>query len=161
LAGVAVWEKGGTDARVIVPDYVAGDIATLLDPDLPRVCTVVEAPFVTAGGRLVVRPGSDPESMYYYHAPSLALPPVPERPTPEDIDRAKGLVFDDLPVDSPFGNEASQANMMAFLLLGFMRPQVHGPAYATSRQEAVRRRRLIGLSDWLDHLPYLRTDSAS
>jgi hypothetical protein len=55
--------------------HEAGDIATLRDPGLPRVRTVVEAPFFTAGGRLVVRPGSDPESLYYYHAPSLALPP--------------------------------------------------------------------------------------
>jgi hypothetical protein len=74
----------------------------------------MEAPFFTAGGRLVVRPGSNPESMDYYHAPSLALPPVPEGPTAEDIDRAKGLPFDGLLVDFSFGNGSSQANLLAF-----------------------------------------------
>jgi hypothetical protein len=76
LAQVAVREKGGTDARVIVPDYVAGDLASLRHPDLPWVRTVVEAPFFTAGGRPVVRPVSDPESMYCNHAPSPVLPTV-------------------------------------------------------------------------------------
>jgi hypothetical protein len=48
-------------------------------------------------------------------------------PTTEDIERAKGLPFDDLPVDYPFGNEASRGNVPALLLLGFMRPLIHGP----------------------------------
>src|SRR5262249_38303344 len=92
-AGRGMKARGGTDGRVIVPACVADALAGLRDPGLPGVGTVVEAPFFTAGGRLVVRPGSDPESMSDYHAPSLALPPVPERPTAEDIDRGEGPVL--------------------------------------------------------------------
>jgi hypothetical protein len=129
LAEVAVWRKKTRDgsANVIVPDFVAEDLTSLRHTVLPPVRTIVEAPYFTTSGRLVAEPGYDPESLYYLHAPTLKLPPIPQQPTAEDIERASRLLLDDLLVDFPFINDSGRANTLAFLLLGFMRRLINGP----------------------------------
>ncbi|KAA0677287.1 hypothetical protein [Roseomonas genomospecies 6] len=87
-------------------------------------------PFFTKDGRLHQTPGYDEVSrIYYFPSNGFVLPPVSDKPSPEEVARAKGLLLDDVLVDFPFYGmvEAERAHAVAMLLQPFVRQMIEGP----------------------------------
>jgi hypothetical protein len=137
LARVANWfvvkaTRQGTVRTVVPPPLDAvRDLMALPgwpEPIVPTLAGVVECPVFVGDGSLVATPGYDPGTrLWYQPAPGVALPEVPDRPSRQQVARAKKLLLDDLLGDFPFQDEASRTNALALLLLPFLRPLVDGP----------------------------------
>jgi putative DNA primase/helicase len=108
------------------PEIVVRDMLAHPDPPLPGLVQMVEAPFFTADGRLVVEPGYHAASRTYY-APGggLGLAPVPEAPSELEVAHARDLIGE-LLCDFPFTNEAEQAHAIAALVQPFVRGMIVG-----------------------------------
>jgi hypothetical protein len=134
LARSANWLKEGRARGEIEylddapPMDVVKDIASLPSWDVPVLREIIEAPVFSDQGLLVAEPGYHPQSMLFYHAsPSLHLSTVPDRPTPDEVRRAKQLLLDDLYGDFPFADESSRAHALIALIQPFVRPMIDGP----------------------------------
>jgi putative DNA primase/helicase len=114
-----------------IPDRPPGDaIGNLLatpDPDLPVLTRIVAVPIFAPDGSLVTAPGYHKGARVYLDVGDLEIPPVPERPTVEDVDGARDLLLDDLLGDFPFLGDADLAHVLALLLLPFTREMIQGP----------------------------------
>ncbi len=55
------------------------------------------------------------------------MPPIPDRPSADQIHRARDLFIGDLLGDFPFVDEADKANVLALYLLPFARELIDGP----------------------------------
>jgi hypothetical protein len=55
------------------------------------------------------------------------IPPLPEMPTPAEINKAKAWLLDELLGDFPFTGEAERAHLVAAILLPFVRELIDGP----------------------------------
>lgn len=134
LARVADWytlrrAKGEMVRRPALPPvHVVRDLLARPDPPLPILTRIVEAPVFAADGSLQTVPGYyAPSRTYYRPAPGFIVPPVPERPTPAEVTRARQLLMDELLGDFPFIGEAERAHAVALLLLTFIRECIDGP----------------------------------
>ncbi len=92
--------------------------------DLPPLDSIVEVPVLREDGSVLDEPGYDESSRLYYRPDeSLDVPEVPDDPTGEEIERAKGTIWKPLQ-DFPFVNQASKANALALMLTPIVRPQL-------------------------------------
>ena len=97
----------------------------------PPLLGIIESPAICLDGRLVTEPGYDPQTgLYYSPADGLVLPPIPDRPTPDQVAEATDRVIDTV-ADFPFvvendGSEASRANAIAALMTPIVRPMIAG-----------------------------------
>jgi hypothetical protein len=99
-----------------------------LDERVPVLERIVETPFFTPEFTLRATPGYDQTSrVLYVPASGFSVPPVPERPSPTDIDHAKELILVDLLGDFPFVGDAERAHAVALFLLPFVRQLIDGP----------------------------------
>ena len=134
LSEVADWKRGRKTKEGVrledahPPENVVKTVRSRLGGELPELRAVVEAPVFTATGRLLLQPGYDAESRLWF-SPSRGLesPPVPERPSPEEVTHARDLLLVDLMGDFPFVDDAGKAHALAALLLPFVRPMIDGP----------------------------------
>jgi hypothetical protein len=140
LAEVADWftvraarNKGEGEAAVptktpVSPpkDVVDAVLAQRHWPGLPPIRSISEVPVFVPGGRLVSAPGYDAGAKLWLEPSGLALPPIPEAPSPADVDRSRTLL-EELLCDFPFADEASKANAVAMILLPYVRPLIAGP----------------------------------
>ena len=111
------------------PVDVVKDLMALPGWDgVPVVEAVVEAPVFGPTGELVISPGYHAGARLW-HAPAAGLdvPTVYERPSREDVDRAKALLLVELCGDFPFADDASRAHALVALLLPFVRRMIDGP----------------------------------
>lgn len=116
------------DTLIDPPMAVVRDVLSLPNYDFPRLRAVVEVPFFTEEGRLVVTPGYHADAGIFLHLPpGLVIPEVPEEPSPKDLQRAKTLIVNEMFVDFPFTDEASGAHAVALLALPVVRALVDGP----------------------------------
>ena len=77
---------------------------------------------------LICRPGYHAGSQTIYMPPEgFRLPPVSESPSPSELQRAIGLLLDDLMGDFPFVGDADRAHALAAALLAFCREMITGP----------------------------------
>src|SRR5438876_7662034 len=108
--------------------HVVQDMLAHPDAPLPILSRIVEAPVFAADGALVTVPGYHEGSRTYY-APrtDFNVPAIPTAPAPEDIERARNLLVQDLLGDFPFTSDAERAHALAFLLLPFVRELIGGP----------------------------------
>jgi hypothetical protein len=89
--------------------------------------TVIEAPTITSGGRVVQNAGYDAEIQLFYDPdPNLCVPEIADSPCQKHIDVACALI-DDVIADFPFVDHASRANAIAVLLTIVCRPALAGP----------------------------------
>lgn len=130
LSEVAEWDKltqkGRQPAKPPV-DVVKNVLATP-DPHLPVLREIVEIPVFGPGGDLQTQPGYHHASRTLYTPPpGFRLPPLPDRPTIEDLRRAKSIILDDLLGDFPFVGDPDRAHAVALLLLPLVRNLIDGP----------------------------------
>lgn len=135
LARVADWyilrrARSGEMIRrpALPPVPVVRDLLARPDPPLPVLTRIVEAPVFAADGSLHLTPGYHPVSRAYYDpSPGFAVPPVPERPTPEEVTRARQSLAEGLLGDFPFVGEAERAHAVSVIVLPFVRELIEGP----------------------------------
>jgi hypothetical protein len=117
----------GSPRHVAPPLDVVRDLASIPGwPRVPSLAGLIEVPVLRPNGTVFAEPGFDSESgLYFAPAPGLKVPPIPERPTVEDVTRALGLIGEAL-CDFPFGGAADRANAIALLLTPIVRPAIAG-----------------------------------
>ena len=122
------------DVAAPPPMDIVRDILALpaVEWPFPALEVVVEVPTLRPDGTVLSEPGYDAASrMLYQPAPGLDMAPVPENPSPEEINLAVGLIVEALG-DFPFlaeaedGPNASWANTFALLLTPIIRPAIGG-----------------------------------
>lgn len=128
---VTRYYKKAHPAKVMFPEDIAK--RSTMIPDLLQNVrpyqSVTHTPVVRADGTILNTPGYDSMSqMLYLPEPSLIVPPVPDRPTADDVARARSLLLDDLLVDFPWVSEHDLANYLGALLTPLLRP-LAGPPY--------------------------------
>lgn len=137
------WRKPKTDAeaeKVISPDvrlievdapmplWIAKAMLDSKDPVFPPLDSIVTAPTLALGGRLVMAPGYDEVGRLWYAPPAgFHLPPVPPRPTENEVAEAKRLLFEHWLGDFKFSSSRDKAHAMALLFAPFVRPMIDGP----------------------------------
>jgi hypothetical protein len=95
---------------------------------MPLLEMVMECPTFSRSGELIATPGYHwGAQVLYQPSQDLALPPIPTRPTGEDIERAQALLLYELLGDFPFADAASRVHALAALLLPFVRQMIDGP----------------------------------
>ena len=98
-----------------------------LDPRrFPPLEMLASAPLLGSDGRIISRPGYHRRDQIYL-APTIEIPPVPAKPTQEDIDQALNLIFDFYLGDFPFADDASKCHALAAILTPLVRRLVRGP----------------------------------
>lgn len=115
--------------RVFPPAAVVEDILALpaAERRFPPIRRITRAPVFGADGALLDTPGYHASEATYYVPSGLEVPPVPERPTREQVDAARELFLANLLSDFPFTSDASRAHALAAALLPFCRALVAGP----------------------------------
>ena len=122
---VKLTDDGVVPARL--PADVARDLLVTWDKPLPAIRGIVGAPTFTADGVLATNTGYQRETELYYLPVGEAVPPVPDTPTSEDIQRAKQLIFDEWLHDFPFADQASRTHILAIALTSIVRAMIDGP----------------------------------
>ena len=130
LARLADWRRAGPNETLVPAPPPIGVIKSLVatpDPALPVLAGIVTAPVFGRGGVLLTTPGYHPDArLLYCPPPGFDLPPIPDRPSEQDIAAARTLLLDDLLGDFPFVGAAERAHVLALLLLGFVRSMING-----------------------------------
>jgi hypothetical protein len=129
LTQVANWTRMGREG--LLDTSPSRDAARVMlaypDESLPALRAVVTTPLFGGDGTLIATPGYHAsEQLWFQPGRGFDLPPVPDRPTPEEIAKAKSLLLDDLFVDFPFVAQADRAQAVAALLLPFVRRLIRG-----------------------------------
>jgi hypothetical protein len=131
LANLADWRKPlgkGESIPTPPPSNVIKSLLATPDPALPILAGIVTAPVFGRNGSLLTEPGYHPDARLLYHQPpGFSLPPIPVKPSAEEIAAARSLLLDELLGDFPFTGEAERAHALCLLLLGFVRPMIEGP----------------------------------
>lgn len=112
-------------ARAKPPSELVQHLIAHPDPGLPALAGIARMPMMALDGTIIQTKGYDPKSGWYY-APDVNIEPVPDSPTPEDIQAAKKLILEDLFVDFPFVGNAV-AGAIAALIEQVVRPLIRGP----------------------------------
>ena len=118
------------------PKALAADLLAVPRGTLPRLARLVRAPVFTADGRLLTTTGYDVSSGIYLALPAgLAIPAIPERPTPAQITAAVTLLRTEALGDFPFATGADRAHALAALLTVLLRECIPGdvPLFVVSK----------------------------
>jgi putative DNA primase/helicase len=131
LALVATWRKINRQGELVAAPPPTGLVKSLLatpDTNLPVLAGIVSTPVFGRNGTLLTEPGYHPDARLLYHAaPGFTVPPIPDRPTDDQIVTARTLILYDLLGEFPFVSAAERAHAVALLLLGFLRAMIDGP----------------------------------
>lgn len=130
MARVGEWTKLDKDGCPVPCFPLTGavhDILSLPSWPFPVINGVVTAPVLGRDGKLCLEPGYNPSALCWYEPTHTALPAIPERPTLEDVARAKTLLLTELLGEFPLVDAASRATAVAAMLLLFVRPAIEGP----------------------------------
>jgi len=120
--------SSSTRLPVAPPLPVVRDLLASPNPPLPVLTRIVEAPVFAPDGTLQTGPGYHAASRtFYYPAPDFQLPAVPEKPTEDELMRARSLILDELLCDFPFMSFTERTHAVALLLLPYVRNLIDGP----------------------------------
>jgi hypothetical protein len=110
------------------PVEVVNDILTHGEGwPFPRLTGIIETPALRPDGTVITTPGYDAATgLYYQPHHALTVPPIPERPTSDQVTAALALLREPL-ADYPFADDASEANALALMLTAPLRPAIDGP----------------------------------
>ncbi len=122
-------KKGEEESIIPVPppmDMVR-DMLADPNPPLPILNRIIEFPVFFNNGSLQSTPGyHELGRTYYAPLPGFSLPPVSDRPTSSEIEKATGLIRD-LLWDFPFVSDSELAHAIAIVLLPLIRELIDGP----------------------------------
>lgn len=123
-------DKAGQKHLTKPPDTVLKDILATPHFDLKFSVLegVVETPVFNKDGYLQTQQGyNDKTRLYLYLKNGLSIPAVSQKPSPEDIAKARSLLSDELLGDYRFQEPSDKAHAIAAILLSFVRPMIEGP----------------------------------
>ncbi|MDI6101878.1 hypothetical protein QLQ12_24985 [Actinoplanes sp. NEAU-A12] len=89
-------------------------------PGVPPLRGIIGAPVLRRDGTLLQQPGYDPATGLYL-ASRVALPPVPEQPTAEQVAEARDFLLGRFLRDFPWSTPADRANYIALLATPILR----------------------------------------
>ncbi|MDP9469463.1 MAG: hypothetical protein M3Q71_02190 [Chloroflexota bacterium] len=133
LARAAIWfketeregQKSASPPTRMIRDMLAAPSSSY---PLPPLLSIVQTPVFAPDGSLHADPGYHPAGRTFYAPdPGFVVPPVPERPSREEIRRAKSLILDELLGEFPFVGDAERANTVALVLDPYVRNLIDGP----------------------------------
>ncbi len=128
---VRISAKDGDGVAVTPPLDVVRDIASLNDCQFPPLIGITEAPVIRPDGSVMNKSGYDNITLlYYYPSPKLRVPPIPDKPTDNDVEAATELALEPV-CDFPFDCEASRANAVATMFTPILRPMIDSPVPLT------------------------------
>ncbi|GAA4890912.1 hypothetical protein [Saccharopolyspora cebuensis] len=90
-------------------------------PELPVLRRIISTPVLRPDGTLLQTPGYDPATGYLL-AGRTHLAPVPERPTPEQVQEARQFLLGTFLRDFPWRTAADRANYLGLLVTPIVRP---------------------------------------
>lgn len=103
----------------------------LVDPAretyLPPLRRIVRAPVFGPRATLSLDPGYDRSSGNFYSPGDLEIEPIPDRPTIDDVEWAKDMIFGELLADFPFVSDSEKAHALSLMLNPFVRDMIDGP----------------------------------
>lgn len=109
------------------PRDLCDNLLATRNPPLDVITRISPCPTLADDGSIRCTSGYHAATQTYTSLPpGFSLPPVPDDPSPADIQAALSLIFDDLLVDFPFADSASRAHALALFLLPFLRDAIHG-----------------------------------
>lgn len=110
------------------PIAVCKNILATPDLPFPALTRIVEVPVFAADGRLQTEPGySSSSRLYYAPDPDFQMRNLPERPTTDDVRRARHLIDTELLGDFPFVSPDEKINAIALYELPYARELINGP----------------------------------
>jgi hypothetical protein len=119
-------EKVTVEEEILPTLEICRDVLSTLEwPKLRPLYGIASAPFFRPDGALVQTPGYD-EATGLIYEPLLQLPPIPDRPTENQVRIAKDFILGDLLGDFPFVDHASKANYVGILISPILRPFLNG-----------------------------------
>ncbi|MDI5937072.1 MULTISPECIES: hypothetical protein [unclassified Micromonospora] len=111
-----MYEDEVTPPRDILSSVLAGKTW----PGVPPLRGIIGAPVLRRDGTLLQQPGYDPQTGLYLAA-KVALPPVPDQPTPEQVRDARTFLLGRFLRDFPWASAADRANYVALLATPILR----------------------------------------
>jgi hypothetical protein len=102
-------------------DVLSAVLARQSWPGLPRLRRIITTPVLRPDGTLLQHPGYDPATGFYLVS-NTHLDPVPDRPTPRQVDEACTFLLDSFLADFPWRSDADRANYLALLVTPIVRP---------------------------------------
>lgn len=102
------------------PQVLSAVLAGAEWPSVPTLAGIIGTPVLRRDWTLLQEPGYDSASGLYL-APTVALPPVPENPTPAQVDTARRFVLSTLLGDFEWEDAASRANYVGLMVTPFLR----------------------------------------
>ncbi len=124
------WKRENDDGEIIdcrPPKDLASHLVADPDPRVPLLRRIVTAPIFTRSGRLLDRPGDYEDGILYLPPKAFRLPPLPARPSEEEIRSAMDFINENLLADFSFVDEFEIANCFAALLTPLVREMIDGP----------------------------------
>jgi hypothetical protein len=108
------------------PMDLVKDILSLGEWNFPGLEGIIQAPALRPDGSVLSEAGYDPATrLYYANPPNLCVPPIPESPTPEDVQKSIGYLKEIIQ-DFPFVAESDHANALGLLITLPLRPAIPG-----------------------------------
>jgi hypothetical protein len=116
-------EKGNAYDAEVLPSgpVLAAVLARRSWPGLPVLHRIISTPVLRPDGTLLQSPGYDPATGFYLTT-NTHLPPVPERPSGEQVVAAREFLFERFLRDFPWRTPADRANYLALLVTPIIRP---------------------------------------
>ncbi|MER7011526.1 hypothetical protein ABT324_08880 [Saccharopolyspora sp. NPDC000359] len=90
-------------------------------PDLPVLRRIISTPVLRPDGTLLQQPGYDPKTGYLL-ATRAHLAPVPEQPSPEQVEESRQFLLERFLRDFPWRSAADRANYLGLLITPIIRP---------------------------------------
>lgn len=114
-------EEGANYTAVIPPLEISQNILSDKRYPFPPIVAIIEAPVLRPDGSILDKPGHDKETgLYYKPAQGLTIPPVPSKPTAQDVMKAKETILE-IFEEFNFKDAGSKAGASALLLTPIIR----------------------------------------
>jgi len=107
------------------PREIPKDLLEYPPEKLPRLDAVITSPVFASDGSLITERGYYHEEAVWYQ-PTVEIEEIPLEPSKKDVDDAVSLIFDELLNDFIFFSDADRANILAVLLMPFVRRMIQG-----------------------------------
>ncbi|GAA1986613.1 hypothetical protein [Amycolatopsis minnesotensis] len=121
-------KNGRPDTEITPPRPVLSAVLARRSwPGLPVLRRIISTPVLRPDGTLLQNPGYDPVTGFYLAA-NNHLAPVPDHPTPQEVEQAREFLLDRFLRDFPWRTKADLPNYLALLVTPLIRPMTEALA---------------------------------